>query len=147
MNVNRSKNNNINIIVNRLSGAYEAPLLESVQNLYMLEGNLFACRKSGEVKIKNDPYYDTAVTKCGSYQYNFALIFLASGALVILVMFASPLVLSMNKREAALDSIKRAYAYVQELSALRRLAKPRSRINLTIKANKNANNGFQDMIV
>ena len=64
MNVNRSKNNNINIVVNRLSGAYEAPLLESVQNLYMLEGNLFACRKSGEVKIKNDPYYDTAVTKC-----------------------------------------------------------------------------------
>ena len=71
--ISSSANNNLNIKVNRLSGDFDASILSRIENLDMLEGNLFSCRNNYQ-EMANDPYEQKAPTHCGSFQYDFALI-------------------------------------------------------------------------
>ena len=117
--LSESVNQNIDIQVNRLSGQYDASILATVENLQMFEGNLFSCRKPNQLKLENDPYYDESTTHCGSFQYNFSLIFYACVTVAFLMAPVLVHMLPKHKREIVKGSIMRTYQYARELIAIR----------------------------
>tara|TARA_A100001015_G_scaffold319844_1_gene444126 strand:+ start:2037 stop:4601 length:2565 start_codon:yes stop_codon:yes gene_type:complete len=118
-NISWSENSNIVINNNRLSGSYDANLLSSVQNLQMLEGNLFACREPNEMKITNDPYYYESTTKCGSYQYDFSLIFYGCVVFAIGLVFGSTFLLPKKTKELIHGHMMRTYEFACALIEFR----------------------------